>query len=421
MFKQGITVKPLALDKHGNGVRQHNGTWTGIFGDLQSGFVDICTHGVNVMSDRLDDFMFTTPFKIENFGALMKRQDVAFSINEKSVTAGIGFEIYAFLAAILLFLLIVTWFNERCQYSTARNSTWRLLLSLFPSNGAFWKNQIGATRKLLMTTAGFAVLVFSSLYQAKLSEQHMIPNRSPVVTFTDIEASILSGRLKMLASYPNASVLHSLSRYSPALKTYFSTHEPLYEPDNSRILDAVNANNGVEFAPESFLLGMLANIPDNECSNYLYVALDTWEKSIASLIMRKEQIHMLESWNAIVAERMSYVDKYIHSAQLSEECHNQIFPVYTPDPSYKSLKLDEFMATFALLFILCGISIFVLVGETVVHKFQSETIEEAIQPFKIRLDIGHSISATRRKTIFTYYEKILEEIANNENDGDALW
>ncbi len=401
--------------KIGTGFRQENRTWTGNLGDLQSGIVDMFTSGLILLNDRYEDFLFTTPFSVENFGVLMKQQTGTFFIDTKSVTAGIGLDIYGFLVAILMLLFIVSWFNERFLHSNDRNSSWRLLVSIFPSNGAFWKKQIGMTRKLLMATSGFGILILSSLYQAKLSEQHLIPYPSPVITFNDIEASLLSGRQKLLVPFPNATILKIISTLSPALDAYLRVHPPLYE-SNGSILDIINAHNALEFGTENQLLDLLSKIPSKECANYMYVQFDGWARPLSGIVMRKEQMSMLESWNVIVAERMPYFDEYIQSFQLDEECDKHLFPVYKPDPTFKALKIREFTGTFVMLGILLFVSIILFAGETVFHKFVAQNCERnevTVAPFKIRLNVGQSVSAKTRKRIFAYYEKILEEMAND--------
>ena len=49
---------------------------------------------------------------------------------------------------------------------------------------------------------------------------------------------------------------------------------------------------------------------------------------------------MLESMNLIVAERMSFVDEYIQTFNLSDECKKRIYPVYTRgDPKVLGILL----------------------------------------------------------------------------------
>jgi hypothetical protein len=354
---------------------------------------------------------------MENYGALMRRQTETFTIDINSATAGIGVEIYGILIAILLFLFLMTAINERVQHSNDRNSTWHLLISLFPSNGAMWPQQTGWTRKVLMATSGFSILILSSLYQAKLAEQLMIPNRPSVVTLKDIENGVASGRIKLILPYMNAPIVQYISIISPALATYINTTKTVYESDSNRTLELIESINGLSIAPENTLLSYLSKMPDNKCANYMYVPFEDGARALSGMIMRKERRDMLESWNAIVAERMSYVDTYMQTFQLSKECRKHIFPIYTSNPTYGSLQLMAFLGAFALLCILLCFSIVVFVGERVFHVHQikmcvNDDDDAFVQPFHIYLNcyIGRDISNQKRNTIQMHYMKILEEM-----------
>jgi hypothetical protein len=146
------------------------------------------------------DFLYTMAFNTEKYAALMKRPKKALSVDMNTLTAGIDIRIWGVLFGIFALLFSLSWLNERFQHSGDRNSVWCLLLSLFPSNGHMFSHQSGATRKFLMTTSGFAVMIFSSLYQAKLSEQLLVPQRQPEFTTKDIENMVSSGTAKLLFS-----------------------------------------------------------------------------------------------------------------------------------------------------------------------------------------------------------------------------
>ena len=100
---------------HSAGIRSPNGTWSEALGLLQSGIVDMWADDAYVTLERSEDFIYTTPFAIERYGALMKRQEKVFYIESDGLTAGIRFDVYALLVAILILLLVVSAINERYQ------------------------------------------------------------------------------------------------------------------------------------------------------------------------------------------------------------------------------------------------------------------------------------------------------------------
>jgi hypothetical protein len=142
---QGLKSNTYQLDII-RGALLENGTWTNALGELQSGIVDIWAVDASVTLLRSENgFIYATPFIIEKYGALMKRPTEIFSIETKSVTAGIGLSVYALLFAFLLANFLISYINEQMQPQYERNSTWHLILSLFPENGQMWPHQYGVT------------------------------------------------------------------------------------------------------------------------------------------------------------------------------------------------------------------------------------------------------------------------------------
>jgi hypothetical protein len=78
-----------------------NGTWTSALGLVQSGYVDMWATDAYMTSTRFDSFLFTTPFTIEKYAALMKRPIEQFAINYNTLTASIHASVYVCLFAIM--------------------------------------------------------------------------------------------------------------------------------------------------------------------------------------------------------------------------------------------------------------------------------------------------------------------------------
>jgi hypothetical protein len=395
------------------GKRLENGTWMGVLGKLQSGLIDTSATSVFLSLQRSESFLFTTPFTMEKYAVLMKRPtNSLFDVNLTGLTAGIGARIYGILFAILLFLLLISYLNERYRLSSERNSLWHLLLSLFPCNGSTWPHQFGVTRKILMTTSGFGILVLSSLYQAKFSEQLMVPSPAPEVTLKDIEHYISSGQGRFVFEHENSNIFNYVKRASPAFDNLMTTNRPLFfvVENASEIL----THNLVHIADESSVLNLLRKIESELCENYVYFAIDEWGRNSVALVIGKHRADMLESMNAIVAERMSYVNAYIQSFVLSDECSKHIFPVYTPDASYSPLHFEKISGAFVFLFTILCVSVLVLLAEVVVKRRSNdinvETKEnwDAIFQIQLLLHIDTRFSFAKRKQIHVQYLKLLE-------------
>jgi hypothetical protein len=331
-----VTTESFQLDSYGT--QLENGTWTGGLGQLQSGIVDVWVESALMDLQRSTNrFIYTTPFLINKYGALMKRPTEVFSSDTKCVTAGIGLSVYALIFAFLFMNFLISYINEQLQPRNERNLIWDLLLSLFPSNGQEWPNQFGLTRKVLLTTSGFGILILSSLYQAKQAEVLMVPIRPPAFTLNDIESAVSSQSAKLMIYYEDSPISHYIYNTSESLSKSLKSNPPMYISNEKSELDAINRENGIYINAESELLYLLDKIEPDLCENYLYISLDEWTRMYAGLMMRKERVDILESMNVIVAERMSFVDNFIQSNQLNNECRAHIFPVYTPNPKYSSL------------------------------------------------------------------------------------
>src|SRR5689334_11019220 len=103
---------------------------------MQSGIMDLWATDAYMTLERSKNFLYPTPFVIEKYGALMKRQKKTFYIDIDGLTAGIEGDVYVLLLATSLVLFTVSWLNELFKAANGnRNSCWDLLLSQFPSNG----------------------------------------------------------------------------------------------------------------------------------------------------------------------------------------------------------------------------------------------------------------------------------------------
>jgi hypothetical protein len=386
-------------------------------GQLQSGIVDIWAMPATLNLKRSSNgFHFTTPFMNNKYGALMKRPMEMFEIDTKGLTAGIGLNVYGLVFAFLLANFLLSYINERLQPTNKRNSTWHLLLSLFPANGQEWPNQFGITRKVLLATSGFGILILSSLYQAKQAEVLMIPVPPPVFTLKDIEMAVSSHNATLMVYETDTPILDYIKTMSESLSKSLKSNPAVFLPNVSSELEAINEERAIYIDEEGYLLYLLSQIEPNLCANYLYISFDGWTRVYRGIIMRKERVDLLESMNAIVAERMSFVDEYIQSLQMKEECRKHIFPVYTSDPKYSSLQLVKISGAFVFLFSLLFVSLCVLIIECISIRWISTKNVESVkqrEKYGIWIDDYNKLSTETQQIIA---EKFLEIRAAIENE-----
>ncbi len=397
------------------GFLDDNNTWTHSLGELQSATVDTLSIGAYITLARSKDFKYTTPYTVRKYGAIMKRQTSKFYVDIDTVTAGLDAWIYGMFFLILMILLFVSWCHERISthftsQSKCSNTLWDLLISLFPANAGMWPNQFGATRKLLISTIGYAILILSALYQARLSEQLLIPYPPPVVTLTDIEQLVESGNAQLLVD--GDTVRKYVASVSPLFGKAMKTAAQLNFEwiDYGDALYTINTYNAILIDTNNVLMGEL--LASTECANYVYVPFDDWTRIYRALIIRNGRVDILESMNVIVAERMSFIDTYFQSFQLSEECRQHIFPVYIPNPKFEPLPLLKITGALALLFLFLCSSVFVLFAEIIWYNWRGAKMKtkKEFQTFVIHLNIDNTFSSERREAIFKQYLRLLDVI-----------
>jgi hypothetical protein len=316
-----------------------------------------------VTLERNEGFLYTTPFMIEKYAAIMERQTNGFTVDIQGLTAGINVGVYGIIFALLMCLTFISYINERCQPTNERNSIWHLLFSLFPMSGEMWPNQFGLTRKVLMATIGFGILILSSLYQAKQAEVFLVSYPPPEVKLNDIENLVSTGRSKLFF-YEVGAFAKYVSTMSNMLAKSIQSSPPMYlEQYPGRELEMLHTHNGIFIDSKSGVLYPLSLIRPELCKNYVYHTFDDWTTIPSALIMRKERRDMLDAMNVIVSERMSFVDDYVHSISLSKQCSELLFPDFIPEPKYVPIQLVEMSGVFAFLFLFLSFSFLLFLFE----------------------------------------------------------
>src|SRR3569832_1706333 len=122
--------------------------------------------------------------------------------------------------------------------------------------------------------------------------------------------------------------------------------------------------------------------------------------------MRKDRVDVLESMNVNVAERMPFVDRYIQSFQLDEQCRKLLFPVYTPNPKYDPLELRKLGGVFVFLLSMLCLSLIVLFFEIIASKWyrQEKKMKSEQTTFEIQLYVDQRITHFQRISFTKYMQ-----------------
>jgi hypothetical protein len=192
-----------------------------------------------------------------------------------------------------------------------------------------------------------------------------------------------------------------------------NSNPPIFTTNYSSELDAINNDHGIYIYYGNDLLSLLADIEPHLCANYLYIPLDEWTRLYAGLIMRKERVDLLESMNVIVAERMSFVDDYVQTLQMKEECRQHIFPVYTPDPKYSPLQLVKINGAFAFLFTFLCLAIGLLLFEIISSRYINKNDTKKSETYNLHIQYDKNLSTEVQHIVTTKYLEILGMLSNN--------
>src|SRR5689334_8453493 len=73
------------------------------------------TYGIPT-AERLESFLYATPFGLERYGVLVKRDDAAVEVNFNGLMAGINFTVFCTFFAAVVSLITIGMINERREY-----------------------------------------------------------------------------------------------------------------------------------------------------------------------------------------------------------------------------------------------------------------------------------------------------------------
>jgi hypothetical protein len=278
-----------------------------------------------------DHFLFTNAFASTHFSALMKRQHNLFNVNFFALRAGIKVPAFCLIFATILLLAMIMFVNEKCQTGVKRNNCWNIASALMPSNTTPLKLQRGWTRKMLIINCGFTVLLSTTYYQCNLLQQLMIPKQPSQITFEQI---LSSTKAKQSQLHFMDGLLDFIGNMKE-LEDVLAVNPPATASVNPNIAELFHQHNdAVLIAEHPVLMVYLSNIPPEECSIYAVVDVREFGTYFATLSLHKERKYLLEHLNAIVAERMDFIDRLINKNQLKQECWNQIYPPSVIEPRF---------------------------------------------------------------------------------------
>jgi hypothetical protein len=276
------------------------------------------------------------------------------------------------------------------------------------------KYQRGSTRKMLILTCGFTILLATTYYQSNLLQQLMIPKRPPKGTLRDIANTVASHQSKVILYAPNSlievEIMSSKSEEMALLANAMRNNKTIYENNEKVIMEKINLESAIVIEEVSIIHDRLSKLRSEECANYVIMELAEIIPPWMSIVLRKDETRTLEALNAIVAERYSASDDIYDMVKLTEECKNHIFPSGFPSPTYRPLSLYTLSGSFVLIFTLLLLSLLVCLIENIVSLFKHDNITPstgATLDFSIPVAVLDQLPSEQREHIlYTYHELI---------------
>src|SRR3569832_801952 len=232
--------------------------------------MDTWMYGGYLALDRFNDFLFTTPHSFAPYAALVKRtkrgQD---NVRFDGLLADIQLNVYALFALSLLCIWFVAMVNEKLQNGDNVNTPWEILSSMIPQCIRDLHYQNGITRKVLILTIGFALLMGPTYYTTKLLQTLIVPNKEVKTSFEMLINRIASGVSKAsfhsenteIQPYIKASEDSEMRKLAEALKI----NKPVTHLTDKEMLRQVLNENIISFDGMDYLNYALGELPMDEC------------------------------------------------------------------------------------------------------------------------------------------------------------
>src|SRR5689334_14955227 len=215
---------------------------------IQSGQLDtFVTYGF-VTAERIDEFQFTTPFGAERYSILMRQHKHSMYTYFVALLAGIEPIVGVLLLAALFIILCIAYFNEQrilhIFNGAHTNNVFALLHLIIPGNVTWWPHQNGVTRKVLILTSGFTILLSITHYQSNLLKELLIPPPIEPVSMYDLARSVESKGTKVIfndrSSLIEREIRNSNNTHLKAFADALKVNPPMYTTNVRTISDMIS-------------------------------------------------------------------------------------------------------------------------------------------------------------------------------------
>jgi hypothetical protein len=168
------------------------GEWTGAFGWLQNGSVDMLEDFRYITEERIDSFRFTNPIVEGTFGAIYSVAGVHASVIKfDSMMANIQVNVYILLLAVGCVLIALYLCVDRID-SDDHTDWWAVLVAVVPcfNSQATLEARGTVTRRVIFVVIGIYVLITTTFYQTNLLRSLILSAQMTPLTTKQIIAGV---------------------------------------------------------------------------------------------------------------------------------------------------------------------------------------------------------------------------------------
>ncbi len=371
-----------------------------------SGEIDTWATYSPLSLDLYDNWLYSTPFGKERYGALLRKQQThIFEINHAALMAGIHFTMYMTIFAFVLCLTLISFLNEQREHKCDRNTSWHVAHSLMPSNMIEWKHQDGITRKILILNCAFTVLLSTTYYQSNLLQTLLLQKMPSKITVEEMTDNIRNHRSDLYTYYALFEIIKD-SNMTDLISALLANPPDLEASDNPDNYELINSSRTIIFENIMSINQRLSKLAPSSCGDFSVIELTELVPSWMSLVLSKRRRDSLDSLNVIVAERMDYITNLMDGTQLKDECREHIYPSNDQEMKFVPLNVYALSGAFALIVCLSLLALVVLIGEILFGKY---THKEGATP-SIGLNIADELDVV-------FGEQFLHRIHSDKIDN----
>jgi hypothetical protein len=347
---------------------------------------------------------------------LVKHKYNVIDINLSALLAGVALTVFCTLCAVLLLLSFITWVNEKRQrrFEEHTNTFWQIIKSLLPSNTVELKHQRGVTRKILVLTCGFTVLLATTYYQSNLLQQLMLPKPLPKVKLVELLSDVRHFNAKIHMD----SGMHEMVRLGNVtdILNAMAINKPIIDGEKANIMEQIVNERSILIEELAVIKQRLSRLPPSECANYVIVDVPEMIPYWMTIRLDRTRRDILERLNVIVAERMNFISELIDKNQMDEECRNHIYPPHIVEPRFIPLNMYKLSGAFVLLVSLCSVSVLVMLCEIVAAHVGCKSTNVKHPTIGARMDsfmahkILHTVRADKHDDVLFHYRVFRDHV-----------